>query len=459
MKLTKFSLCIFFTLISLLASCIEDGFTTSPSDQPVFSSDTLDLGLVYTAELTTTSRMTVRNPHDKGLNVSTISLSGGGAGYFRVNVDGMSGSSFSDVEIRANDSIYVLVEANLPENNSALPAVIEASLDFVVNGRTSSVVLTAQGQDIVRLKGEVITEDARFVAGKPYQITDSLVVTEDATLTLEAGARLLMHDGASIIVRGTLLSEGTAESHVVITGDRTGELLPGVSYDIMSRQWGGIAIMSTSFANSWAYTEVSNSSWGVEVAGNDDASQPQLILQTCRLRNSGDCVLTSYAAWIEAYSCEFAEAASNVLCLLGGKYLIEQCTIANYYLYVAPSLAAVFIPIEGEYAQAYGLPEAEFVNSIIYGLSPDVSPGDFTGYDVYFRRCLFRSENGFDDENFHDSLWGEDPLYFTVRNDYYFDYRLQEGSPAIGAAWPSLNVREPQNSFLNEIYSGNLGAY
>ena len=33
-----------------------------------------------------------------------------------MNVDGLSGREFHNVEIRAKDSIYVFVEATLPEN-------------------------------------------------------------------------------------------------------------------------------------------------------------------------------------------------------------------------------------------------------------------------------------------------------------------------------------------------------
>ena len=39
-------------------SCIEDGFTTSPSDQPVFSTDTLDLGDLFTLGPSPTARFT-----------------------------------------------------------------------------------------------------------------------------------------------------------------------------------------------------------------------------------------------------------------------------------------------------------------------------------------------------------------------------------------------------------------
>lgn len=98
---------LLFPLLTLLGlcSCIEDGFTTSPSDQPSFASDTVSLGQVFTEEGTATRRFVVYNRHDKMLNISHISIRPGGSGAFRVNVDGLSGEEFDNVEIRPNDSI------------------------------------------------------------------------------------------------------------------------------------------------------------------------------------------------------------------------------------------------------------------------------------------------------------------------------------------------------------------
>jgi hypothetical protein len=41
--------------------------------------------------------------------------------------------------------------------------------------------------------------------------------------------------------------------------------------------------------------------------------------------------------------------------------------------------------------------------------------------------------SGSDDDNFISCLWGSNPLFYTVREDYVFDYRLKDDSPAIGA--------------------------
>jgi hypothetical protein len=79
---------------------------------------------------------------------------------------------------------------------------------------------------------------------------------------------------------------------------------------------------------------------------------------------------------------------------------------------------------------------------------------------VYLRNCLLKS-NGDDDSNFIACLWGEDPLYYTVRNDYIFDYRLKEGSPAIGAANAQLTLSAAARDAygLPRGTNPDLGAY
>lgn len=449
MKKIIYLLFIYLSVVLLsLTSCIEDGFSNSPSDQPVFSTDTLDLGVVFTDTPTPTSRMLIHNPHSKGMILSRVSLSGEGAQYFRLNVDGIPGREFDNVEIRNRDSVFVLVEATLPENGSDFPAAVTASLDVTVSGVTNSVILKATGQDVHRIKGDVLTGDVRLSAGRPYQIFDSLTVAEGATLTLDPGVTLCFHDGAMLIVRGSLQSLGTVEKPVVMAGDRTGNVVADISFDIMSRQWTGVFFTATSTASRMENTVVKNTWQGVTVSGDGATEEPALTLINCRLRNSGGLVLESLHSNIKAIGCEFAEGGGGLVAVHGGKATFNHCTFANNYLFSAisgPALGFSHLGLGTDLSMDddSGLPAASVsvTNSIIYGLGADVFPGDLTGADVRLERCLIKSK-GSDDENFIDCLWDADPLYYTVRNDYYFDYRLQPDSPAIGAANPALTLQE-----------------
>lgn len=451
------SLFITIFVASLCQSCIEDGFSSSASDQPVFSVDTLDMGVIFTEQSSTTHRFTVYNRADKGISISRIGLSGDNAGLFRLNVDGFSGRDFQNVEIRAKDSIFVFVEATLPPNERAVPVQVTASLDFTTNGQTRSVTLAAQGRDVVRLRAEVLTADTRLTAEKPYQVFDSLVVSPGATLTIDPGAELYFHDGAYMAVRGTLKAAGEPGREITFAGDRTGNVVTDISFDLMSRQWTGLFFTSTSAGNELSHSCVRNTWQGVTVDGAD------LTMVNSRLRNSGGMVLEAYHARVKAYGCEFAEAADGAVLLHGGEHVLNHCTLANYYLFSAiggPILQFGHLDADSDDESGNPYLRADISNSIIYGLGTDLSHGDLEGTGVTLRRCLLKSA-GSDDANFIGCLWDTDPEYRTVREDYIFDYRLRDGSPAIGAADPSLTAPDAAVDAygLPRGLTPDLGAY
>lgn len=448
-------------MIAVMTSCIDDAITSDSSAQPDFSVDTLKLGLVFTEDVTTTQRFTVRNHNNKGISISDIHLTGENASLFRLNVDGMSGSQFSDVEIRANDSIYVMVEATLPANNIDTPVSVDAAISFTTNSVTQKVIVNAVGQDVDRLHAVTIDQDTRFSGTKPYQVFDSLVVAEGRTLTIPAGATLYFHDGATMIVRGTLITEGTPQQFVNFTGDRTGDVIQGITFDLMSKQWNGLQFTPSSTNNSLSHTCIRNTTYGVIVSGDGSQTDtPKLSLLNCRLRNSGDLVLESHNADITAIGCEFAEAANGLILLDGGTYTLNHCTLANYYLFSAIGGAALQLNKlkTADLSEGDLLTRADITNSIIYGLGSDISHGDLTDTQVSLRYCLLKS-NGEDDDNFIHCIWGEDPLFYTVREDYLFDYRVKETSPAIGAANPDLTLPQAALDLNGTPRTTTLGAY
>lgn len=449
----------------MFTSCIEDSFTTSPSDQPAFSVDTLKMGEVYTLEGSPTRRFTVYNRHDKQLNISSISLRDDDSNYFRLNVDGFSGKSFSDIEIRPNDSIFIFVEATLPENGLNELLDVERHLDFVTNGVTSTVVLNIKGQDVTRYNGLTVTGNTVWTADKPYLISDTIRVAPGATLKLEAGTRVKMRDKAAFKVDGTLLCEGTAEQPVEITGFRTGNVASSIPYELMSGQWGGIYFTPASRGNSMTYTSIRNSSDGLTLQGDGNATDPVLSLLNCQVRNTTNYIIDSAHAGIKAIGCEFTDASQGILHLTGGNHVFNHCTIANYYLFTVlggPAVQMAHLNDEDADEDSEGKPymKADFTNSIIYGNGTELSKGDLTGTGVTFRRCIFKSE-GSDDDNFIDCRWDTDPLYYTVRNQYYFDYRLQPESPAIGAADAACDIYGfTADRYGEAVHSpADLGAY
>lgn len=463
---------IIVSLLALLAvfatACIEDGFTTSPSSQPTFSVDTLKMGEVFTLDGTPTKRFTVHNRHDKMLSISSIALRDDSDGYFRLNVDGVSGRDFSDVEIRPKDSIFVFVEATLPENGEFKPVNVKSHLDFLTNGVTQTVVLSVDGIDVTRLDALTV-ERGEYVltADRPYVVFDTLRVEKGATLRIAPGAKIHFHDKAAMKINGTLVSRGTPDKNIEMIGDRSGNVAASIPYELMSGQWGGLYFGPDSKDNMLSYTSIRNSTDGLTFATPAEPSTTDYTAKivNCQIRNTKNYIIDASHVNLYMVGNEFADASNGILHLVGGSHLVAQSTIANYYLFTALGGPAIqFGHIDAKSDDQSGLPylAAAFDNCIIYGNGTDLSHGDLTGMSIRFRRCLFHAD-GTDDDNFIRCIWNEDPLYYTVRSDYHFDYRLKPDSPAIGAAddFPSeANWEWPADRYgVATPAPGPLGAY
>lgn len=447
-----------------LTSCIEDDFTTSSSDVLEFSTDTLAFDTVLTEEGTATRRFMVYNRHKKMINISSITLDGGNPQVkFYLNVDGMSGEAFNNVEIRGEDSIFVFVEAFIDPTGGDLPVEMEDKIRFITNGVEQQVVLTAWGQDVTRLHSPTITADTCLSGLKPYVIYDTLRVAEGATLTLDSGTTLMFHDKAAMVVDGTLVAAGEQGREVNLRGDRLDNVVGGTDYDIMSGQWGGIRFTATSTGNEMRYVNMRGSSSGV-VIDSADVEQRKLYLFNSVLHNSSSSVLTASHAWVEAAGCEFSDAAAAVVSLAGGRVQFAQCTFANYYLFdvITGSILSLSYLMPDDSDGQSPLMEGAFDNCIFYGNASEISPGDLTGSAVMVRNCLFGAE-GSDDNNFLRCVWGGDPMFYTIREEYIFDYRLRDESDAIGAGDPSLCPTEAATDRygLDRTARGNIdiGAY
>lgn len=448
MRQMRYFLLTLAGLISLImactgmVSCIDDAMTTSSSDVLSFSRDTVDFDTVFTDLGTPTARLIVFNRASKGLEISSIKFKDPDT-RFRFNVDGVSGVEFHDVEIRGRDSIYVFIECFIPETQGASPGLVADDLEFVTNGVTQTVRVEAYGQNVTRLRNVRLTADTRLTADRPYVVFDSLTVGKGVTLTVDPGAQLLFHDGASLVVEGRLEAVGRPGKMIDMRGDRLDNVLPDVKYDILPGQWKGVRIAAGSHGNRIEYVDMRSTLAGLTVDSCADLQQTRLTLLNSWLHNSSGNVLTSRYSKVNAYGCCFSEAGGSVVSLAGGDHEFLQCTIANNHLYSisGPLLELLHVLPEDIDENSAPLMRARFSNSIIYGLRADLNTGDLTGSDVVFRYVSLGSK-GEDNDNFINCLWETDPLFRTVRQDYLFDYRLQEDSPVRSAGDPALVTPE-----------------
>ena len=110
-----FSIISIFSIFITLSSCKKDTINTSSSAKLEFyrgsiETDTIILDTVFTTIGSITEWLTVKNPSKQKIVVSKIYLAGGNNSNFRINIDGNPVNSVKDIEIAANDSLFIFIE-------------------------------------------------------------------------------------------------------------------------------------------------------------------------------------------------------------------------------------------------------------------------------------------------------------------------------------------------------------
>ena len=98
------------TIVLSFASCKKPvNFSDDNSLKVAFSTDTITFDTVFTSLGSSTRHLMVYNNNDENLKISSIRLQNGNMSQFSINVDGVAGYDFSDIEIYAKDSIYIFI--------------------------------------------------------------------------------------------------------------------------------------------------------------------------------------------------------------------------------------------------------------------------------------------------------------------------------------------------------------
>ncbi|MEO0778815.1 MAG: hypothetical protein AAF146_19765, partial [Bacteroidota bacterium] len=140
---------LLLALLALLACNGEDDLITDSSAQLEFSRDTLTFDTVFTQLGSATRILKVYNPHSQPIRIDRIYVASGSQSKFRFNVDGESSNDVRDIEIRAQDSLYIFGEVTVdPDQDVSIsPFVINDALQFETNGNEQTIVLEAWGQN------------------------------------------------------------------------------------------------------------------------------------------------------------------------------------------------------------------------------------------------------------------------------------------------------------------------
>lgn len=441
-------------LLAFLSCQPERSYIEDSGARLEFTVDTLMFDTVFTTVGTVTRSFRIHNPHRQFIRIDEITLAGGAASVFRVNVDGEPGVHFSDLEIAPLDSMYIFVEATLDPNNSPDILRIQDSLVFLTNGEIQDVDLMAWGQDVHMIHGGEIFEPAVWQADKPYLVIDYLYVDTLASLTMEEGVEVYLHKNAVIYVDGSLKVQGSMENPIWFRGDRLEEF-----YQDVPGQWGMIYLSGNSHDNEINHAQIHNGTMGILISASPESGlRPDLALHNTVINRMSSNGIYALNAGITASNLVVGDCGGSCLALqYEGDYQFNHCTFANYWPtgYSNRQLPALVLT---DYFVTYdeqgnlvvytggSFDKASFFNSIIYGSqTSELLIDSYTGEALNYRfdYCLTRiNEDSLDytlDPLFTNIINDENPLFDSVP----VSYALDTLSPAIDAGSDSYAIDFP----------------
>ncbi|GAB1449763.1 hypothetical protein MASR2M44_27970 [Bacteroidota bacterium] len=473
MNLKKFAHLVgLLLLISLVwTSCRKKEIFTSSPVTLRFSTDTVFFDTIFSKLVqndtvvvnprSITLQVRVTNPASESVRTS-IKLAGNPYGIFRLNVDGRSGSAFSDIEIPAGDSIYIFVQAYIDQVNSNTPFIVTDQILFETNGSNQDVDLVAWAQDANYYQNYVLdcaSSSLFWTATKPYVIYDSILVPKGCTLTIDAGAHIYNYNRSCFLVAGTLIVNGTPENPVVFEGSRLDD-----DYKELPGQWIGIRFLKGSINNRISGAIIRNGYIGIEVDSLPENNQPGLILEQSIIRNMSAVGLLNYSAHIKAENNLIANPGLfSFIGELGGTYELSHNTfyIGNtgaarkepgFYLSNAPSR-----DLNGTIQFKIPL-NFQVRNNIIVGNLDDevLIYSDNDGLPIThgeLKNNLFKTLNG--NLAVGGNILNTDPGF---KDAFKFDFDLRAGSRCRGAGTPTGTQRDLKNRFRSTS-NPSIGAY
>lgn len=437
----------------------------------VFSTDTLMFDTLFTTVSSITRSFTVYNPSPDPVKLD-VYLAGGDQSYYSINVDGVAGKEFHDVEIPAKDSIFVFVKVTINPTNQNNPYLVTDSVLFYNTQRKQSVQLVAFGQDAHFIVPDHIGssmsynivahehEDVHWTNDKPWVIYGWAVVDSLGKLTIDPGTKVYVHHGGGIWVYryGNIHVNGTYDDPVLFAGDRR-ESFYATDYE----QWNRILINEGTQDNIINNAIITNSASGVEVSSLMEYLGNKTVINNTVIHNNKYYGLVAQGADVEMNNCQISNTGSYSVVLQVGDFTLNHVTIANYFSQSArkePALAVSSYYDKGD-VRYLGNTNLVCNNSIIYGnytsnnTEDEFVAASHDGVDLsyHFNHCLIKKDNL--DNHFTNCIHLKDPQFVS---NYSQNYNLKENSPAIDAGMTGLGIT---TDILGRLRNGNpdLGAY
>ncbi|MFK5959577.1 MAG: hypothetical protein QM495_12010 [Lutibacter sp.] len=433
----------FLILITLIifSSCRKDFSTKLSSGNLTFSKDTVYLDTVFTNIGSSTYNLKVYNKSNKAISIPSITLENGESSFYRLNVDGIPGKLFEDVEILAKDSLYIFIETTIDYNQVTNPIYTDAivfdsgenlqdvklitlvkdahflfpSKDLTGLIETINIGIDAEGNEL-NVNGFYLEDNTTFTAEKPYVIYGYCAVPENKTLTIKAGTNIHFHSNSGLIVEknATLIIEGELNNKVLIEGDRL-----ETQFSNVPGQWGTIWLRAGSKNHNINYTIIKNASAGIIMDSIGSTIYPTLTIKNTQIYNSSNYGILGRETNIEGENLVINNnGQASLACIIGGTYNFTHSTFTNFWnnslrQYPSVLINNFFTYSEGnnQIVETRDLIAANFTNCIIDGnnnIELAIDKVEGTQFNYLFKNNLIRfndlnnSYSGITEYNFED---------------------------------------------------------
>lgn len=417
--------CVFF-------SCKKQEFILNSGIKLEFSTDTILFDTVFVTAGSITKRVKIFNRSKQNILINEIYLGGkriNGKSAYRLNINGFAQNQVEEIELAAEDSLYIFAEVTINPNQDSLPFIVSDSIVFNTgNNKIQKVYLDAYGQNAIFYNNEQLPCNTVWDNALPIVVYNSVLVPGNCDLTIRAGTNIYFNSGSFLFVQGTLKVEGNVDNPVTFQGDRLDEF-----YKDVAGGWGGIHFLRNSINNEINFAEIKNALIGIRVDSLSNNALPNLRIQNTIISNMVLVGLLGYTAEIDAQNLLITDCGRFTFAgLLGGKYDLRHCTISNLSFEFSrnePSFVvsnADLLDDEDNFIRSNDL-DATITNCILWGDRDEEIILDNSGrgaYSVVLSHNLVKTQEVSLFDNSH--IINRDPKFKNARE---FDYQIDTLSP------------------------------
>ena len=509
----------FLLLALILFACKKESdiIVTNSSEFIRLSTDTVMFNTVFNTsienDVSPTRYFKVYNNNEFDINIDAIYLKMQASSSYRLNVDGEPGHMINNTLLRQNDSLYIFTNViSRPQENNEF--ILEDEIIFSYNGSKQEVKLLATAKNACYYSGipdyqqysetpylncgsgkidSILYCDSRFFdcedenfpedlkdkyfkyfsisqdtdwsSIKPHIIMGNLIIEHGATLSINPGANIHLHNNAWIIVDSlsSIKADGgkEEENRIWIQSHRS-DNHSIIDYNVTPGQWGRIWMSPGSQNNLFNWAIIKNGKVGIHIDGKNEIDQlentPLLTISNSIIYNMSDIGILAQGSVVNAYNLLVFNCGTSLLNLnFGGNYDFRHCTFANFWPFSSRQTPSVFINNYYEdinsNIQSQDLTKAFFGNCIIDGNNDneiifDKSNNDAFEFNYQISNCVLKINNEYWDTWTNNN---SENNILNAENNFVdpelFEFYLDTNSQAINHG--SLDVINNHNNLHN----------